>query len=113
MLVLPAQRIRLLARDGRQLTGRDVVARQRYRALMVRKLHLKYHVPLATERKLGTTEVELEHTAEAFIVERSDRVAIGGEAAAPVAQCLRIMQAQYFNVGGDQSALLHARQHFR
>ena len=59
---------------------------------------------LAAEGEFGAGEIEFEHAAEALVVERCDRVAVGGEAAAPVAQRLGIMQAQDLDVGGDQAA---------
>jgi hypothetical protein len=58
----------------------DVVAGQRYGRLPVRQLDLKDRHAAAAEALFAARQVELEHAAEAFVVQRSDGVPVGGEA---------------------------------
>src|ERR1700738_4660319 len=71
-----------------------VIASQWHRALLAGELDLEVHVTLAAEREFRSGQVELEHAAEAFVVQRGDRVAVGGETTAPMPQGLGVVQPQ-------------------
>jgi FkbM family methyltransferase len=47
----------------------DVVARQRHRGLAMSELDLEHQMTFAAERDLGAAQVELEHAAEALVVQ--------------------------------------------
>src|SRR6185312_9938191 len=83
------------------------------RRLLMRELYLEDHVTVAPERQFRAAEVELEHPAEALIVQRRDRILVGDETPPPVPQRLCIMQPQHLDIGRDQAAVLDPWQHLR
>ena len=76
------------------------------------ELHLEHHVALQAEGELRADEVDLEHADEPRVVHGLDGGLVAAEVGAPVAERLRVMEAENLEVGHDQTAFLHRRDDF-
>src|SRR5690242_14089042 len=80
--------------------------------LIARELDLEVVHARITEGGFGAREIEFPHAAEALVIDRLGAMPVGGEALAPFAQGLGIMQPQDLDVGDIEPALLDMRQYF-
>src|SRR6185312_14399521 len=85
-----------------------VVTRERHGGLAMGKLELEDDLMPSTEADLRN---EFEHAAETIVIKRRDGVTVRSEAASPVAQGFRIMQAQYLEIRSQQPGPLDRRHH--
>ena len=92
--------------------GEHVVPRQRGGGLVAGELELPDHVVEVAERVFAAGEVEFEEAAEAFVVEGGDGVAVGVEAAAPVADGFGVVEAEDFDVRGDEFLVFDGAEDF-
>jgi hypothetical protein len=82
---------------------RDVVSRQRYGCMIVRKLKLKHHTFLHTKKIFTTDKIKLPHANEPVVIFAADRINVIAESEAPVAQGFGIMVTHDFDINNLQT----------
>jgi len=76
----------------------DIIAGQRRGGLLVRELDLEDREAAVAETQFTARQIELEHAAEALVIERGNRIPVRSEAPPPVAKRLGIMQPEHLNI---------------
>ena len=78
---------------------------------MVRELDLEDRKAAVAETQFTARQIELEHAAEALVIERGNRIPVRCEAPPPVAKRFGIMQPEHLNIGSQQARTFDRRHH--